>query len=163
MNRLEFLPANGYIPNAKRRIKFKGTRRVRNIEKEGRSIPASVFRKTMKTRTRRHIGNLMLHPAPPTERLSSMIASQLLANAHANSNSYQQMSAYINKSNLDKYFPKGIPKHIMNKQIPVIKQKAIAKLNRSYTNLAEEVPPPPASFGAVAPKLPEGNNWTEWF
>ena len=97
----------------------------------------------------------MLHPAPPTERLSSMIASQLLANAHANSNSYQQMSAYINKSNLDKYFPKGIPKHIMNKQIPVIKQKAFTKLNRSYANLAEE------PVGAVAPKLPNGNNWTE--
>ena len=146
-----------------RRIKFKGTRRVRNIEKEGRSIPASVFRKSMKTRTRRHIGNLMFHPAPPTERLSSTIASQLLANAHANSNSYQQMSAYINKSNLAKYFPKGIPKPLMNKQIPIIKQKAFIKLNRSYANLAEELPPPPDPVGATAPKLPNGNNWTEWF
>lgn len=155
LNRLEFLSANGYINNGSRTIKFKNTRRVRNIEKKGRSIPASVFRQTMKTRTRKHIGSINSHPIPVTNRFISKTASQLLANAHAASNTYQQMSSYINKSNMTKYYPKGFPKQLMNKQIPLIKEIAFYKLNRSYSNLVEE------PVGAVAPKLPNGNNWTE--
>jgi hypothetical protein len=160
LNRLEMLRPNGYVNNGSRTIKFKGVRRVRNIEQEGKSIPASAFVPASKTRTRRHIGALASHPAPLTNRFTSTAASQLLADAHANSNSFPQMAAYIQTANLSKYLPSNLPPHFKEKLKPKIKEKATTKLTRSYRNLVANAPPP---VGAVAPKLPNGNNWTEWF
>lgn len=166
LNRLEMLRPNGYVNNGSRTIKFKGVRRVRNIEQEGKSIPASAFVPASKTRTRRHIGALTNHPAPLTERFTSSVASRLLANAHEKSNSFPQMAAYIQSANLSTYFTPAFTPHLKEKLTPKIKEKATTKLTRSYRNLvanAPPTPPPPPPVGAVAPKLPNGNNWTEWF
>ncbi len=163
LNRLEMLRPNGYVNNGSRRLRFRGVRRVRNIPKEGKSIPASAFVPASKTRTRRHIGALTNHPAPLTERFTSSVASRLLANAHEKSNSFPQMAAYIQSANLSTYFTPAFPPHLKEKLTPKIKEKAATKLIRSYRNLVANAPPPPPPVGAVAPKLPNGNNWTEWF
>ena len=158
------LRPDGYVNNGSRTLRFRGVRRVRNIPQEGKSIPASAFVPASKTRTRRHIGALTSHPAPLTNRFTSSAASQLLADAHAKSNSFSQMATYIQKANLSKYLPLDLPQHFKEKLAPKIKEKATTKLIRSYRNLvANAPPPPPPPVGAVAPKLPNGNNWTEWF
>jgi hypothetical protein len=167
LNRLEMLRPNGYVNNGSRTLRFRGVRRVRNIPQEGKSIPASAFVPASKTKTRRHIGALASHPAPLTNRFTSSAASQLLADAHAKSNSFSQMATYIQKANLSKYLPLDLPQHFKEKLAPKIKEKATTKLIRSYRNLVANAPPPPPPppppVGAVAPKLPNGNNWTEWF
>ncbi len=154
------LRPNDYVNNGSRTLRFRGVRRVRNIPQEGKSIPASAFVPASKTRTRRHIGALTNHPAPLTNRFTSSAASQLLADAHAKSNNFSQMAAYIQSTNLSTYFPPAFPQHLKEKLTPKIKEKATIKLTRSYRNLVANAPPP---VGAVAPKLPNDNNWTEWF
>lgn len=155
LNRLEIIPEHTNKNNSRfeektpRTITFKKIRRVRNIPQEGKSIPVS---NSMNTKTRKYIGALTNSPNPLTQRFTSELASRLLADAHAKSNTYAQMSAYIESANLSTYYPNKFPKSLINKQIPVIKKKAFQKLNRSYTNLINE------PEGATAPTLPNNHS-----
>ncbi len=135
-NRFEFLPANGYVKRGSRNLTFKNVRQVRTIPQEGKSISANVFRPTVQSRTRRHIGKLRNHPAPLPMRVTSAIASKLLANAHEASNTYKEMAVYINTANISPYFPEDTSQANILRHTPEIRQKAKTKLQQFYKNVA---------------------------
>jgi hypothetical protein len=106
-------------PNRKR-VRMHPTRRVRNIPSEGKS--RSNYR-GHRTRTRRKLGPINSHPVNATTRAVKQQAAKLLADAHAHSNTYNEMVIYIARSP-------------MNRQI---KEIALLKLSsgNTYKNLIE--------------------------
>ncbi len=104
-------------PNRKR-VRMHPTRRVRNIPSEGKS--RSNYR-GHRTRTRRKLGPINAHPVNAMTRGAKQQAAKLLADAHAESNTYDQMIRYIIQSPASKQ----------------IQDIALIKLNATYKNLRE--------------------------